>query len=151
MPGSYWRLEKGYAYFQEFISHDFETRVYVIGDTAWAARKFPPSGDFRASGMHRGVRWDTNPAEIDIRCIRMAFELSERFGFESMKYDFLAKDDEPVLSELDFPVARGRRIKWPGTWNRKLEWVNGHKRHAEAQVEVFLKRVESTGTVPKLA
>jgi len=30
IPGSYWRLEKGYAYFQEFIPHEFETRVYLI-------------------------------------------------------------------------------------------------------------------------
>jgi len=151
MPGSRWRLEKGYAYFQEFIPHEFETRVFVIEDTAWAYRKFPPPGDFRASNsVSPGGRWDANPAEIDDRCIRMSFELSERLGFECMKYDLIFKDGEPVLSEFDYAVGTGRTWDCPGTWNRKLEWVSGEKRYAEAQVEVFLKRVESTESVPML-
>jgi len=144
IPGRYWRLEKGYAYFQEFIPHEFETRVYLIGDTAWAHRKFPPPGDFRASGhLDRGGTSDPNPEEIDTRCIRMAFELSDRLGFESIKYDFISKDGEPVLSEFDYPVPRGHTVN-PGTWNRELEWVRGFKPYAEVQVEVFLKRVKST-------
>jgi len=63
-----------------------------------------------------------------------------------MKYDFIFKNGDPVLTELDYPVGRGK-AKLPGTWNRKLEWVSGFKPYAEGQVEVFLKRVKSTGTV----
>jgi len=143
-----WRQEKGYAYFQEFIPHEFETGVLVIGDTAWAVRAFSIPGDFRISGSlaRGGERFDADPAAIDSRCIRMAFELSDRLGFESMKYDFFLKDGDPVLFELDYAVGRGRRIKRPGTWNRKLEWISGYKRPADAQVEVFLKRVKSKET-----
>lgn len=66
-----------------------------------------------------------------------------------MKYDFLLKDGEPVLSEFDYIMATDRVIsssEWPGTWNRALEWIGGYKRLAECQVEVFLQRVKSTGT-----
>ena len=123
-----------------------------MGDTAWAQRAIPAPGDFRASGsLDRGGTIDTNPAEIDTRCISMAYELSDRLGFESMKYDFILKDGEPVLTEFDYPVGAGRIMRildWPGTWNRELQWIRGIKFHGDAQVEVFLSRVRSTGTVP---
>lgn len=43
--------EKGYVYFQDFIpGNDFDTRVTVVGDRAFAFTRNVRPGDFRASG-----------------------------------------------------------------------------------------------------
>ena len=43
--------EKGYIYFQEFIpDNDFDIRVIVIGDKAFAIKRMVRENDFRASG-----------------------------------------------------------------------------------------------------
>jgi len=81
----------------------------------------------------------------------MAIALSRRLGFESMKWDFLLRNGEPVVTEMDYPVGAGVAGRYPGTWDQNLEWESGNKLHAEGQVDAFLERVKSTGTVPELA
>jgi hypothetical protein len=48
-PSPRWQLERGYAYFQEWMpDKPFDTRVVAIGERAWAYRRFPVPGDFHA-------------------------------------------------------------------------------------------------------
>ena len=149
MPGSNWRLEKGHAYFQEFIPHEYETRIYVIGNRIWCGRRFAPPGDFRASLTTKGRDLiDRNPSGVDMRCVQMAVTLLQRLGFLSMKWDFLLRDGEPVVTEMDYVVGAGLAGRYPGTWNQNLKWEPGNKLHAEGQVDAFLERVKSTETEP---
>ena len=54
-------LERGYVYFQEFIpNNNFDTRVTVIGDRAFAFTRNVRPGDFRASGSG-DIVYDSRP------------------------------------------------------------------------------------------
>jgi len=141
-------LEKGYALFQEFIPHEFETRVWVIGDKIWAGLKFPPPGDFQASGPN-AIGFETDPSKIDLRCVQMAIDICQRINFHSMAIDFILRDGEPVVTDIGcvIVVPGGNKDRSPGCWDRNLNWIEGPTNRKEAEVEVFLERIRSANTV----
>ena len=140
VPGRRWLLEKGYVYFQEFIPHRFETRVTVIGDRAWGTLRTPPPGDFRAS-LKEGI-WDRDPKGIDLNCVKIAFKISERLELQSGMIDFLTANGSPLVSELSYPMGwRSAQPRYPGYWNRSLDWIPGEYPRPRAQAEDFLARI----------
>jgi len=150
-------LEKGYAYFQEFIPHDFETRINVIGDQIWAHRKFPEPGDFRVNAPrragrgtgHLGESYDRDPSEIALRCVRMASDMCHRLGFSAMAIDFLFCNGDPVVTDISYTFPDAVDRPFPGAWNRNLEWTEGVRSRKEAEVKAFLEKVR-TGQRPAL-
>ena len=138
----FWRPEYGYAYFQEFLPHnDFDTRISVIGNRAFGFRRMNRPNDFRASGSG-DLR--TEPDRIDTKCVEMAFEISSRGGFQCMSYDFLYKDGQPQICEISYAFVDWTVHSCPGHWDPSLNWIEGHMWPEEAQVEDFLKLVESS-------
>jgi hypothetical protein len=134
----YWRVERGYAYFQEFLpDNEFDTRVSVIGDRAFAFRRFNRPGDFRASGSGR---LEVDPAGIDLACVMTAFALSAKGRFQCMAYDFLRdRQKKPVVVEMSYGFADWAVESCPGHWDPKLNWHAGRLWPEAAQVEDFLK------------
>ena len=126
-------LEKGYAYFQEFIPHEFETRISIVGDSAWAWR-------YRLSPPP--VENAYEPSEIAINCVRMAFDITQRHGFRSMAIDFLIYHGEPMVLEMNYNHHwQLPENRFPGRWNRNLEWIEGYRSYRESEVETFLERI----------
>ena len=139
LPSFWWKPERGYAYFQEFLpDNEFDTRVTVIGDRAFGFRRLNRPGDFRASGSGQ-IEYDPKP--VDKRCVEIAFRVSERGGFQSMAYDFLYRQGEPVICEISYAYADWAVHNCPGHWRRDMRWVEGQMWPEEAQVEDFLSRV----------
>jgi glutathione synthase/RimK-type ligase-like ATP-grasp enzyme len=143
-PPSQRRLEQGYVYFQEFIpANDYKTGVAVVGDRAFGSLSFNRTDDFRT----HGETLDDDPSHVDLKCIQMAFDISERLGFHFAGYDFLLYDGEPVVLEMDFRNGQPR-----GYWKRNLEWVSEPMSPQEAQVETFLSSIRCSkgklGTTP---
>jgi len=144
-------LEKGYAYFQEFIPHDFETRTWVVGDQIWANRKFPLPGDFRVSGGPRIADLDPSqidlrldPSQIDLRCVRTAKDICDRLGFSAMAIDFLFHNGDPVVIDIGYTIyTDSADLPYPGFWNKNLVWTEGVQSHKEADVKTFLEKVRS--------
>lgn len=137
----WWKPEHSYAYFQEFLSgNEFDTRVTIIGNRAFVIRRFNRPGDFRASGS--GIR-DFDPSKIDLRCVKIAFEVSKAGKFQSMNYDFLYRDNEPVICEISYSSPAINRYESPGHWNSDLKWIDGHMWPEEALVIDFLNKIES--------
>jgi len=132
-PPSRRHLEQGYVYFQEFIpGNDHKTGVVVIGDRAFASLSFNGLNDFRS----KRVKIDYDPSHVNLKCIEMAFDLSDRLGFRIMAYDFLLHDGEPVVLEMNFKDGKGR-----GYWKPNLEWISEPIQSAQAQVETFLNSI----------
>ncbi len=144
----YWRPERGYVYFQEFLpDNSFDTRVTVIGRRAFAFRRMNRPNDYRASGSGT---IDYSPDGIDVECVRTALDLSLRGGFQSMAYDFLCSGHRPVVCEVSYAFADSAVQTCPGHWchedDATLTWVAGQMWPEEAQVEEFLTCVEAHRT-----
>ena len=137
-PPSPWNVERGYAYFQEWIEHSFDTRVIVIGERAFAYRRMPYPGDFRASRSY-GPR-DYDPAQIDPRALRLALAVSRRLGFQAMAYDLMHVRGAPVILEMSYTFGVGKH-RCPGYWTPALEWVERDVWPYVAEIEDFAARL----------
>ena len=124
-PSPWWQLQKNYVLFQYFLpGNEFDTRVSVIGGRAFAFRRMVREGDFRASGSGR---IDYNSQQIDIRCVRLAQEISQRLGFYCMAYDFLYdQEGDPKVCEISYTFQSRAVRDCPGWWDAGLNWHEGH-------------------------
>lgn len=144
----WWKPDFGYAYFQEFLpDNPFDTRVTIIGDSAFAFRRFNRPNDFRASGS--GLI-DYDPSAIDLRCVESAFKISERANFQSMAYDFLFKSGVPVVCEISYTFTDSAIFNCPGHWSRDMKWVEGQVWPEEVQVRNFIQYIEGRTVSKKI-
>jgi len=141
-------LEYGYLYLQEFLpDNPHDTRVTVIGDRAFAFRRFNRPDDFRASGSGR-IDWD--PAAIDLRHVRLALRVARALGVQTVGLDLLYRDGEPVVCETTYAYASWAVRDCPGHWrlcgspeHGELAWVEGKLRPEDAIFEDFADTVQA--------
>lgn len=115
--------ERGYAYFQEFIpGNDFDIRVIVIGDKAFAIKRLVRRNDFRASGSGY-ILYDKE--HFDEETIRLAFEVSEKLKAQCMTYDFVFLEGNPLIVEISYGFAPEGYDSCTGYWERDLSWHEG--------------------------
>ena len=94
--------------------------------------------DFRASGSGN---FSVDPDLVDERCVKIAFDISKKGQFQSMAYDFIYKDELPVVSEISYTFVDWMIQACLGHWDSNLNWLEGQMWPQEAQVEVFLKQI----------
>ena len=121
----FWQIQKNYVYFQKFLpNNEYDTRVTVIGDKALAFRRSNRKNDFRSSGSGL-IEYDQS--KIDIRFIKLAFEITNHFDFQVMTYDFLLdKDNNPQICEIGYTFLDEAVYNVPGYYNKNLEFTPGH-------------------------
>lgn len=121
----FWQLHKNYALFQKFLpGNKFDTRVTIIGERAFAFRRIVRKNDFRASGS--GMI-DYNLSQIDMRCVKIAFEVSRGLKFQCMAYDFLFNQaGEPEFCEISYTFLSRAIFNCPGYFDPDLNWHEGH-------------------------
>lgn len=142
---TYWMPQKNYALFQEFLpGNEFDTRVTVIGDRAFAFRRLNRPNDFRASGSGR---IEHDPAAIDMRCVQAAFAAARKLRSQSMAFDFLFRGEqrEPVVGEISYCYADWAIERCPGHWDADLNWHAGHLWPEDAHVEDLLALIRGAG------
>jgi glutathione synthase/RimK-type ligase-like ATP-grasp enzyme len=114
--------EKGYIYFQKFIpNNSFDTRIFVIGNRAFGARRFVRKNDFRASGSHNA---DCNPSNIDLKCVKLAFETTAKLQSQCVAFDFIFQDGEPLITEISYASSIEVYRDFPGYWDNNLKWID---------------------------
>jgi len=112
--------EQGYLYFQDFIrDNSFDIRVITIGNRAIAIKRVIRDNDFRASGSGKIIY---NKDEINIQTIKMAFDISEKLNFICMAYDFIFKDNKPLIVEISYHFSATAYNKCNGYWDKNLKW-----------------------------
>jgi ribosomal protein S6-L-glutamate ligase RimK-like protein len=139
-------LESGYVLFQEFLpKNDYDTRVTVIGNRAFAFRRFNRPNDFRASGSGN---FDTDPSKIDERFVRLAFSTAAALQAKSCAIDGLYRDQLPVVGEVSYTYVSWAVNACPGHWELEgdptsgaLRWVSGQMWPEEAQISDFIVRL----------
>lgn len=118
-------LEKGYVYFQEFIpGNNFDTRVTVVGDRAFAYTRNVRPGDFRASGSG-DVVYDTD--RISQKCVEIALDVTRKISSQSMAFDFLMGErQQPYIIEVSYGYIAHLVHSCSGYWDMRLNWHEGH-------------------------
>ena len=120
-----WQVDKNYALFQRYLPNNlFDTRVTIIGERAFAFRRFNRNDDFRASGSGN---IDYDMSKIDLRSIKIAFEISKKLCFQSMAYDFLNNENGDFeICEISYTFVDTAVNECPGFWDKHLKWHDGH-------------------------
>ncbi|MFW9970583.1 MAG: hypothetical protein ACFFDF_10305 [Candidatus Odinarchaeota archaeon] len=120
-----WQKEKDYVLFQKYLpDNEYDTRVTVIGNRAFAFRRKVRSKDFRASGS--GII-EYKRENINLDAIKVAFETSKKLKFQSMAYDFLFNEmGNPEFCEISYTYVDTAIYNCPGYWDQDLNWHEGH-------------------------
>ena len=120
----YWQKHKNYVLFQKYLpNNDYDTRVVVIGERAYAFRRFNRKNDFRSSGSGN---LDLNPESIDLQHVKVAFKVSKKMQFQTMAYDFLYNNKKSEFCEISYTYVDWVPHDCPGYWDSELNWHKGH-------------------------
>lgn len=132
-----WQIQKDAILFQKYLpNNNFDTRVTVIGNKAFAFRRFVRSNDFRASGSGN---FNMDPDKIDPRCLEIAFSISKKLNFNTMAYDFIYDEDKtPFINEISYCFVDWVVHSCPGFWDENLLWQSGQNWPQYYQLADFL-------------
>ena len=122
----------------------------VIGNRAFAFRRFNRPGDFRASGSGR-IDWD--PQQIDEEAVRLAFRVARRLQTQSLAVDLLQQGGRKLLTEISYTYASWAVRDCPGHWVLQgdadagvpLSWIEGGMHPEDAIFDDFVARLQSRG------
>ncbi len=115
--------EKGYIYFQDFIpGNDFDIRVVVVGNKAFALKRMVRKDDFRASGS--GLLF-YEKSNFDDNTVSLAFKVSDKLQSQCMTYDFVYQDGNPLIVEISYGFTPEGYDSCTGYWNIDLTWHEG--------------------------
>lgn len=143
-------LQRDYLLVQEFLDGNaFDTRVTVIGNRAFAFRRFNRPNDFRASGSGL-IDWD--PSSIQEDAVRLAFRVARCLGTQSLAVDVLRREDQPVINEISYYYEGWAVAECPGHWalgpgdsdaDGTLTWIDGKRAPEDLILEDFLDDVSA--------
>ena len=114
------QVQKGYAYFQEFMpNNEYDTRVVVIaGKYAMAEKRYVRKGDFRASGSGK-----FDYSNIDTNIIKAAFDAAKLIKAQSIAFDFIYDDNrQGKIVETSYCFGTHGISNAPGFWSVDMQW-----------------------------
>lgn len=142
-PTKYARLtgrEKGYIYFQDFIpDNDYDIRVIVINNKAFAIKRMVRKNDFRASGSG-SILYEKE--HFDEETVRLAFEVSEKLKDQCMAYDFVYLEGKPLIVEISYGFDMAGYDACAGYWDKEMNWYEGKFNPYGWMVEDVVKSVK---------
>ncbi len=131
--------EVGYVYFQDFLpNNEFDIRIIVIGDKAFALKRMVREDDFRAagSGSFKYAR-----EEFDERCISIAFDVTKKLKAQCLAYDFVYDENKnPLIVEISYGYSPGVYDDCPGYWDENLNWYEGKFNPHGWMVELIINK-----------
>lgn len=135
--------ENGYVYFQEFIpNNNFDIRIIVIGERAFAIKRMVRENDFRASGSGIILYEKDN---FDIRCVQIAFETSAKLGANCLAYDFLFDEkNQPLIAEVSYGFLGIVYDDCTGYWDKNLTWHKGNFIPQNWMIDDMIEKINLT-------
>jgi glutathione synthase/RimK-type ligase-like ATP-grasp enzyme len=115
-------IEKGYCYFQEFVSNEgFDLKVAVVGDKLSFLCRDVRKGDFRASGGG-DIRYTKELVTKQI--IDSAFDAYDNLGMECVGFDYVVDKDtlEGKIIEMCYGFDHKAVMGAGGYWDRDCVW-----------------------------
>lgn len=133
--------ENGYIYFQEFLpNNDFDIRIVVIGNRAFAIKRMVRENDFRASGSGQIYYKKEN---FDEESIRQAFKIAQKLETNCLAFDFLYNENkEPLIAEVSYGFFQDGYDDCVGYWDSDLNWFEGSFVPQHWMIEDMIKEIE---------
>jgi glutathione synthase/RimK-type ligase-like ATP-grasp enzyme len=142
-PTKYARVagkERGYVYFQDFIANnEFDIRVIVINDKAFAIKRMVRENDFRASGSGI-IKYEKN--NFDEKTIQLAFDITKEMKGQSVALDFVYDNNIPKVVEVSYGFVQMGYDPCPGYWDIEMNWHEGKFDPCKWMVDSVLKQIE---------
>jgi glutathione synthase/RimK-type ligase-like ATP-grasp enzyme len=133
--------EMGYAYFQDFIpGNNFDIRVIVINDKAFAIKRMVRENDFRASGSGF-ILYEKE--HFNEKTIRLAFNVSDKLAAQCMAYDFVYQSGNPLIVEISYGFTKEGYDPCPGYWDKDLTWHEGSFNPYGWMVEDLIRSIKT--------
>lgn len=115
--------ERGYIYFQDFIpNNEYDIRVIVIADKAFAIKRMVRKNDFRASGSGNLLY---EKKHFNNETIKLAFEMADKLKGQSIAFDFVFDKDKPKIVEISYAFTKEPYDLCVGYWDKDLAWHEG--------------------------
>jgi glutathione synthase/RimK-type ligase-like ATP-grasp enzyme len=112
--------DKGYIYFQDYITNNnYDIRVIIIGERAFAIKRIVRKNDFRASGSGNIIY---KKKEIPITCIKSAFKWAVKLDTQNVAFDFVFDNEKIMLVEISYAFSQESYLSCPGFWDKQLNW-----------------------------
>lgn len=117
--------EKDYVYFQDYIPfNDYDIRVIIIKERAFAIKRMVRKNDFRASGSGL-IRYERE--NFSILTIKLAFSLSKKLNLQCVAFDFVYDmNKNPLVVEMSYGFSSAGYDPCPGYWDNELNWHEGN-------------------------
>ena len=110
-------------FFQDYIpGNDYDIRVIVIHDKAFAIKRMVRENDFRASGSG-SILYEKE--HFNEETVSLAFEVSEKLKDQCMAYDFVYLDGKPLIVEISYGFDMVGYDACTGYWDKDLNWYDG--------------------------
>lgn len=134
--------ERGYIYFQDFIpQNDSDTRIIVIGDKAFALKRYVRDGDFRASGSGN-FAWAK--VLFDERCVNISFDLNKKLDLQVGAYDFVFdENNDPLIVEVSYGFVSEVYDPCVGYWDNHTNWHEGKTIKEEWMVDILIEEIKN--------
>jgi glutathione synthase/RimK-type ligase-like ATP-grasp enzyme len=131
--------EYGYVYFQEFRNeNNFDIRVVIIGDRAFAIKRMVRKNDFRASGSGIMLYEKEN---FDLKTIQLAFDIAKKLHSQVIAFDFVYYRKEPMIIEMSYGFVKEGYDKCEGFWDVNLNWYNGSFDPCSWMVDAIVEKI----------
>jgi len=132
--------ERFEVYFQDLIpNNEFDIRVIVIDDKAFAIKRLVRHNDFRASGSGN-VLYDKH--QFDENLIEKSFFYTKKLGAQSIGFDFVFDSDgSSKLLEISYGFDIEVYNKCVGYWDNEMNFYKGKFDSCEWMVDLVLKQI----------
>jgi glutathione synthase/RimK-type ligase-like ATP-grasp enzyme len=138
---SFSHKEKGYLYLQEFIpGNKSDTRIVVVDNKAFGARRMVRKNDFRASGSHVA---DYSIEHIDNKTLKIAFEVANRLKLQCVAFDFVYHENEPYIVEISYGTSIMAYKLCPGYWDTDLNFHTAEFNFCEWIVDSVVEKINT--------
>lgn len=112
--------DRGYVYFQEFIpENEYDIRVTYVNNRCFAFRRHVRPGDFRASGSYM---MDHDQSGIPEQALRISFDVAHKLGLQTAAFDFVLKNEEPLIVELSYAFGLADEQFDHGYWDQDMNF-----------------------------
>mgnify|MGYP002624591340 CR=1 FL=1 len=98
-------------------TNHFDLRVVVVDGKAMGEKRICRDGDFRASGSGK---FEYTAIREDV--LAVAYNVIDRLKLQSVAFDFIFKDNQPLIVEMSYGFGTKGISHAPGYYTRDLQW-----------------------------